>query len=101
MLAMGRAMDGSAVEVWEGGLERWLEPFLARLRRKAQQRWAPFYLKGLILPGERKRVEPYGGRKGRRYKRRSAELRLARSSPAQPGRLAWGGRVRTRRGALA
>src|SRR5215204_3870815 len=34
---------------WEDELERWLEPFLQRLRRKAQRRWAPFYLKGLIL----------------------------------------------------
>ena len=54
-------MDGSA-EGWEGELERWLEPFLARLRRKAQRRWAPFYLKGLILPDERKSAErAYGG----------------------------------------
>jgi SRSO17 transposase len=50
-------MDGSAVEGWEDELERWLEPFLARLRRKAQRHWAPFYLKGLLLPGERKSVE--------------------------------------------
>ncbi len=47
-------MDGSPAEAWEDELERWLEPLLARLRRKAQRRWAPFYLKGLILPGERK-----------------------------------------------
>src|SRR5215218_7357209 len=47
---------------WEDELERWLEPFLARLRRKAQRRWAPFYLKGLILPGERKSVEPMAAR---------------------------------------
>ncbi len=46
-------MDGSPTEGWEDELERWLEPFLERLRRKAQRRWAPFYLKGLILPGER------------------------------------------------
>ena len=43
---------------WEGQVERWLEPFLGRLRRKAQRRWAPFYLRGLILPGERKSIEP-------------------------------------------
>ena len=51
-------MDGRLEEDWEGELERWLEPFLGRLRRKAQRRWAPFYLKGLILPGERKSIEP-------------------------------------------
>ena len=55
-------MDGSSVEGWEDELERWLEPFLAGLRRKAQRRWAPFYLKGLILPGERKSVEPMAAR---------------------------------------
>src|SRR5690242_12407779 len=40
------AMDGSAAEGWEAELERWLEPFLARLRRKTQRYWAPFYVKG-------------------------------------------------------
>jgi len=47
-------MDGSAAEGWAAELDRWLGPFLARLRRKEQRHWAPFYLKGLILPGERK-----------------------------------------------
>ena len=55
-------MDGSPAEGWEDGLGRWLEPFLARLRRKAQRYWAPFYLKGLLLPGERKSVEPMAAR---------------------------------------
>ena len=55
-------MDGSPAEGWGEELERWLEPFLARLRRKAQRRWAPVYLKGLILPGERKSVEPMAAR---------------------------------------
>src|SRR5215218_7929536 len=54
--------DGSSGPGWAGELERWLEPFLARLRRKAQRRWAPFYLKGLILPGERKSVESMAAR---------------------------------------
>ena len=47
---------------WEEQLEVWLEPFLQRLRRKAQRRWAPSYLKGLLLPGERKSVEPMAAR---------------------------------------
>jgi SRSO17 transposase len=55
-------MDGSAAEGWEAELGRWLEPFLGRLRRKAQRHWAPFYLKGLILPGDRKSVEPMAAR---------------------------------------
>src|SRR4051794_36537015 len=55
-------MDGSLTKRWEEELERWLEPFLQRLRRKAQRRWAPIYLKGLLLPGERKSVEPMAAR---------------------------------------
>ncbi len=55
-------MDGSPAGGWEEELERWLGPFLARLRRQAQRHWAPFYLKGLILPGERKSVEPMAAR---------------------------------------
>src|SRR5213078_1468008 len=56
------AMDGTLGDGWEGELGRWLEPFLARLGRKERRRWAPFYLKGLILPGERKSVEPMAAR---------------------------------------
>ena len=55
-------MDGTLGDGWEGELGRWLGPFLARLGRKEQRRWAPFYLKGLILPGERKSVEPMAAR---------------------------------------
>ena len=47
---------------WEPELERWLEPFLLRLRRQAQRRWAPFSLKDLILPGERKSIGPMAAR---------------------------------------
>src|SRR5437764_1594735 len=55
-------MDGSAAVGWKAELERWLGPFLARLGRKEQRHWAPFYPKGLILPGERKSVEPMAAR---------------------------------------
>src|SRR3954466_14215923 len=55
-------MDGSPADGWEAELGRWLEPFLGRLRRREQRHWAPFYLKGLILPGERKSVEPMAAR---------------------------------------
>jgi SRSO17 transposase len=47
---------------WAGELDRWLEPFLSALRRPEQRRWAPLYLKGLLLPGERKSVEPMAAR---------------------------------------
>src|SRR3954470_11208207 len=56
------AMEGMHADGWEEKLEHWREPFLARLRRKEQRRWAPLYLKGLILPGERKSVEPMAAR---------------------------------------
>ena len=55
-------MDGSPAEDWEGELEGWLAPFLARLRRRAQRHRAPVYLKGLIPPGERKSVAPMAAR---------------------------------------
>jgi SRSO17 transposase len=47
---------------WQKEFERWLEPFLLRFRHKAQQRWAPVYLKGLLSPGRRKSVEPMAER---------------------------------------
>src|ERR687897_3628329 len=55
-------MSGLPTDSWAQELERWLEPFLGRMRRKAQRHWAPFYLKGLILPGERKSIEPMAAR---------------------------------------
>src|SRR3954464_14343188 len=55
-------MEERSADDWGAELERWLEPFLAGLRRQAQRRWAPFYLKGLILPGERKSIEPLAAR---------------------------------------
>ena len=55
-------MEEIPAEDWEVELERWLAPFVAGLRRQAQRGWASFYLKGLILPGERKSVEPMAAR---------------------------------------
>jgi DDE superfamily endonuclease len=55
-------MDAAPAYGWEDDLERWLEPFLERLRHEAQRHWAPIYLKGLILPGERKSIEPMAAR---------------------------------------
>jgi SRSO17 transposase len=55
-------MGGSPAEGWNDELERWRAPFLGRPRRQAQRRRAPFYLKGLLLPGERKSVEPMAAR---------------------------------------
>ena len=43
---------------WNGDLERWLAPFLARLSHQARRRMCPLYVAGLIGPGDRKSVEP-------------------------------------------
>jgi SRSO17 transposase len=51
-------MQASPLSGWEQELERWLAPFVAGLRREERRRWAAVYLKGLILPGERKSIEP-------------------------------------------
>ena len=53
---------GIAEADWQAEFETWLAPFLARLRRAEQRRWAPVYLQGLLGPGERKSVEPMAAR---------------------------------------
>lgn len=47
---------------WETRFERFLEPYLAAWRYKKRRRWAPVYLQGLLLPGERKSIEPLAER---------------------------------------
>lgn len=47
---------------WADRLDAWLAPFLSALPRQAQRRWAPVYVRGLLLPGERKSVEPMADR---------------------------------------
>jgi SRSO17 transposase len=47
---------------WNGDLEGWLAPFLARLGHKARRRMCPLYVAGLIGPGDRKSVEPMAAR---------------------------------------
>jgi SRSO17 transposase len=49
-------------EQWEAEFDRWVQPFLSAFGHKAQRRWAPLYLRGLIAPGERKSVEPMARR---------------------------------------
>ena len=55
-------MRPSPQSSWERDLECWLAPFMAGMRREEQRRWALVYLKGLILPGERKSIEPMAAR---------------------------------------
>jgi len=47
---------------WGEELERWLEPFLARLGNKTRRRMCPRYIAGLIGPGDRKSVQPMAAR---------------------------------------
>jgi SRSO17 transposase len=49
---------------WRADLERWLEPFLARLSHPARRTMCPLYVAGLIGPGERKSVQPMAQRLG-------------------------------------
>jgi SRSO17 transposase len=39
-------------------LDGWLEPFLAVLGHRKRRGWAPFYLRGLLGPSERKSLQP-------------------------------------------
>src|SRR4030095_2398039 len=39
---------------WERRLEGWLEPFEQALGDQRRRGWAPLYVQGLLLPGERK-----------------------------------------------
>lgn len=47
---------------WTVEFDHWAEPFLDALGNKKRRLWAPFYLRGLILPGERKSIEPMAAR---------------------------------------
>lgn len=47
---------------WDRTFDRWLAPFLAVWGDKRRRRWAPLYLKGLLLPGDRKSIAPIASR---------------------------------------
>jgi SRSO17 transposase len=47
---------------WEGRFDRFLEPFLEAWRFKKRRKWGPLYVRGLLLPGERKSIEPLAER---------------------------------------
>jgi SRSO17 transposase len=48
--------------VWEKQLEKWLTPFLDVMGDKRRRRWAPLYVMGLLLPGDRKSMQPISAR---------------------------------------
>lgn len=50
------------VSTWEKRFDRFVEPFLDAWRSKKRRQWAPVYLRGLLLPGERKSIEPLASR---------------------------------------
>ena len=45
-------------EKWQRDLDRWCAPYLDAFEHKVRRRWAPVYLRGLLLPGDRKSIEP-------------------------------------------
>jgi SRSO17 transposase len=47
---------------WERKFERWLQPFLAVWGDKRRLKWAPLYLRGLLLPGDRKSIATIASR---------------------------------------
>lgn len=44
----------------ECDLDVWLTPFLGVMGRKTLRSWAPFYVRGLLGPSERKSLHPRG-----------------------------------------
>ena len=55
-------METAGYADWTEALGAWLAPFRVRLRHPARQHWAGVYLQGLILPGERRSIEPLAER---------------------------------------
>jgi SRSO17 transposase len=47
---------------WQKRLDRWLEPYLDALGDKRRRVWAPLYIFGLLLPGDRKSMQPISSR---------------------------------------
>jgi SRSO17 transposase len=54
--------DLSLPDAWERSFDQWLEPFLTAFGHKVRRKWAPVYVRGLLMPGERKSVEPLAAR---------------------------------------
>ena len=51
-------------DVAASDLDAWLAPFLDVMGRKTRRTWGPFYLRGLLGPGERKSLQPMAARLG-------------------------------------
>jgi len=55
-------MDTRALDAAEGRLRRFLQELVVRMGRCERQRWAAMYVRGLLLDGERKSIEPMAAR---------------------------------------
>lgn len=53
---------GRLTSDWNSDLQKWLAPFVERLGHRARRRMCPFYVAGLIGPGDRKSVQPMAER---------------------------------------
>src|SRR4030088_3634330 len=60
-LLEGPTMVGRTSE-WGDELGGWLKQFLDRLGHKARRQMCPFYVSGLIGPGDRKSIQPMAER---------------------------------------
>src|SRR3954447_18657341 len=54
----------TAAQLHAQDLDTWRAPFLAVMGRTTRRRWAPFYLRGLLGPGDRKSLQPMAERLG-------------------------------------
>jgi SRSO17 transposase len=55
-------MDTRALDAAEGRLRRFLQELVIRMGRAERQHWAEMYIRGLLLDGERKSIEPMAAR---------------------------------------
>ncbi len=55
-------MDTRALDAAEGRLRRFLRELVVRMGRSERQHWAEMYIRGLLLDGERKSIEPMATR---------------------------------------
>jgi SRSO17 transposase len=55
-------MDTRALDAAEGRLRRFLQELVVRMGRSERQHWAEMYIRGLLLDGERKSIEPMAAR---------------------------------------
>ncbi len=55
-------MDSQEIERFRGKLEAFLVDLVSQMGRKERAHWANVYVRGLLLNGERKSIEPMASR---------------------------------------